>query len=280
MDESQQDEHRRAVSGSTPLRGKTVLVTRPRNQSEEMSAQLEAVGATVVHCPTIEVLSPDSWAQLDASIRRINEYDWVVFTSANGVRFFFDRLVEIEIEGAEALTGGVVCAIGAATARALEQAGVLAQVTASDSTAEGALRAIIDHVGGEQNIRGLQFLIPRAKVAREILPASLRKLGARVDAVEAYQTIKPEIARESILRLFDEASIDVVTFTSSSTVSNFAALVGLTDLSDLFANILVACIGPITAETAAAHGLKNIIQPDFYNAEALVKSIVRSIGQE
>ena len=245
-----------------------------------MSAQLEAVGATVVHCPTIEVLSPDSWAQLDASIRRINEYDWVVFTSANGVRFFIDRLVEIEIEGAEALTGRVVCAIGAATARALEQAGVLAQVTASDSTAEGALRAIIDHVGGEQNIRGLQFLIPRAKVAREILPASLRELGAWVDAVEAYQTIKPEIARESILRLFDEALIDVVTFTSSSTVSNFAALVGLTDLSDLFANILVACIGPITAETAAAHGLKNIIQPDFYNAEALVKSIVRSIGQE
>ena len=113
-----------------------------------------------------------------------------------------------------------------------------------------------------------------------MLPAGLRKLGARVDAVETYQTVKPEIARESILRLFNETSIDVVTFTSSSTVSNFAALVGMTDLSDLLGNILVVCIGPITAETAASHGLNNIIQPDLYNAEALVESIVRSIGQQ
>jgi uroporphyrinogen III methyltransferase / synthase len=266
--------------GFLPLRGKTVLVTRPRMQSEDMTRQLEAVGATVVHCPTIEVLPPHSWVQLDASIRRIKEYDWVVFTSTNGVRFFFDRLGEIEIEGAEALAGRVVCAIGPVTAKALEQAGVVAQVTASDSRAEGALRAIIDHLGGEQNVRGLQFLIPRAKVAREILPAGLRKLGARVDAVEAYQTVKPEIARESILRLFRETSIDVVTFTSSSTVSKFAALVGMTDLSDLLGNILVACIGPITAETAASYELKNIIQPKLYNAEALVESIVMSIGQE
>lgn len=280
MDKSQQHQDDRSRSGSIPLRGKTVLVTRPRKQSEDMTGQLEAVGATVVHCPTIEVLPPNSWAQLDASIRRVREYDWVVFTSANGVRFFFDRLGEIEIEGAEALAGMVVCAIGPVTARALEQTGVVAQVTASESKAEGALRAIIDHVGGEQNVKGLQFLIPRAKVAREILPAGLRKLGARVDAVEAYQTVKPETARESILRLFAETSIDVVTFTSSSTVSNFAALVGLTDLSGLLANILVACIGPITAETAASHGLKNIIQPELYNTEALVESIVRSIGQE
>jgi uroporphyrinogen III methyltransferase / synthase len=279
MDKSQ---HHRDTPGVAflPLRGKTVLLTRPRMQSEDMTRQLEAVGATVVHCPTIEVLPPHSWVQLDASIRRIKEYDWVVFTSTNGVRFFFDRLGEIEIEGAEALAGRVVCAIGPVTAKALEQAGVVAQVTASDSRAEGALRAIIDHLGGEQNVRGLQFLIPRAKVAREILPAGLRKLGARVDAVEAYQTVKPEIARESILRLFRETSIDVVTFTSSSTVSKFAALVGMTDLSDLLGNILVACIGPITAETAASYELKNIIQPKLYNAEALVESIVMSIGQE
>jgi len=97
MDESQ-DEHG-GLSRGLCITRKTVLVTRTRKQSEEMTAQLEAVGATVVHCPTIEVLSPDSWAQLDASIRRIKQYDWVVFTSANGVRFFFDRLVEIEIEG-------------------------------------------------------------------------------------------------------------------------------------------------------------------------------------
>ena len=279
MDKRRQHQQDKSGLGSISLRGKTVLVTRPRNQSEDLTRHLEAVGAAVVHCPTIEVLPPNHWAQLDASILRIKEYDWVVFTSANGVRFFFDRLAKIEIDGAEALAGAIVCAIGLVTAGALEKAGVVAQVTASDSRAEGALRAIVDHVGGEQNVKGLQFLIPRAKVAREILPTGLRKLGARVDAVEAYQTVKPEIPRESILRLFNETSIDVVTFTSSSTVSNFAALVGLTDLSGLLANILVACIGPITAETAASHGLKNIIQPEIYNSEALVESIVRSIGQ-
>lgn len=279
MDKSQHQRDRSGL-GPIPLRGKTVLVTRPCQQSEDMTRQLEAVGATVAYCPTIEVLPPNSWAQLDSSIRRIREYDWVVFTSANGVRFFFDRLNEIETAGAEALASAVVCAIGPATARALKQAGVVAQVTASDSRAEGALKEIIDHVGSEQKIQGLQFLIPRARVAREVLPAGLRKLGARVDAVETYQTVKPEIARESILRLFNETSIDVVTFTSSSTVSNFAALVGMTDLSDLLGNILVVCIGPITAETAASHGLNNIIQPDLYNAEALVESIVRSIGQQ
>ena len=195
------------------------------------------------------------------------------------MRFFFDRLSEIEPRAVDALTSAVVCAIGPVTARQLRASGAVAQVTASDSTAEGALKAIVEHLGGEQNLKGLQFLIPRAKLAREVLPESLRNLGARVDAVETYQTVKPELDREDLLRLFKETSIDVVTFTSSSTVSNFAALAGLTDLSVLLANTIVACIGPITAETAASHGLKNIIQPDLYNTEALVESIVKSIGQ-
>ena len=266
--------------GSTPLRGRTVLLTRPQLQSENMAEQLEAAGATVVYCPTIEVLPPNDWAPLDASIDRISEYDWVIFTSANGVRFFFDRLVHREIDAAQAIAGRIVGAIGPVTARALETVGVSAQVTASDSTAEGALKAIIDHLGGEQNVRGLQFLIPRAKLSREILPAGLRQWGARVDAVEAYQTVKPEIARDSVIRLFNETSIDAVTFTSSSTVSNFAALVGMPDLSNLFGNALAACIGPITAETAANYGLKNIIQPERYNAQELVQAIVKSIGQK
>jgi uroporphyrinogen III methyltransferase/synthase len=280
MGKSRQHQHDGTGSALLPLLGKTVLVTRPRKQSEDITEQLEAVGATVIHCPTIEVLPPNSWAQLDGSIRRIREYDWVIFTSANGVRFFFERLGELAMEGSEVLSSRVVCAIGPATARALQNAGVAPRVTASDSRAEGALRAIIEHVGGEQNVGGLQFLIPRAKVAREILPASLRTLGARVDTVETYQTVKPEIARDSILRLFTETSIDIVTFTSSSTVSNFASLVGLTDLSDLLAKVSIACIGPITAETANSYGLENIIQPELYNAEALVDSIVRSIGQK
>lgn len=270
----------RSTTPDVPLRGKTVLVTRPRGQSEDLAARLEALGATVVLCPTIEVVPPSSWVALDASIRGIKGYNWVIFTSANGVRFFFRRLSEIRSDGAEALAGLVVCAIGPATALALEAAGAIALVKASDSKAEGALMAIIDYLGGDDKVRGLRFLIPRARVARDFLPDGLRRLGARVDAVETYQTIRPDVEPESVLRIFKENSVDAVTFTSSSALSNFAALVGFTDLSDLLENTLVACIGPVTAETAASHGLKRVIQPELYNTDALVASIVKSIGQE
>lgn len=261
------------------MRGKTILVTRARAQSQEITARLEALGATVIHCATIEVVPPTSWKPLDAAISKLESYDWLIFTSANGVHFFFRRLSEIRSDGAEAIAERLVCAIGPATARAVEASGALVHLTASDSKAEGALTAIIDNVGGAENIRGLRFLMPRARVAREILPAALRGLGAHVDAVEAYQTIKPDVDPENILRLFKNNSIDVITFTSSSTVSNFADIVGLTDLSDLLSATLVACIGPVTADTAAEHGLKRIIQPKVYNASELVDCIVSSIGR-
>lgn len=267
-------------SGYEPLRGRTILVTRPRAQSEEITARLERLGASVIHLPTIEVLPPSSWALLDASIDRINEYDWVVFTSANGARFFFSRLTEIRSYGVESLRTLRVCAIGPATARAVEAAGAVVDVVASDSKAEGALEAIIEHVGGDLNVGGLRFLIPRAQRAREIIPDGLRRLGALVDAVEAYQTVKPDIQPEQIHRLFRDNSIDVITFTSSSTVSNFGQLTGVTDLSDLLATTLVACIGPVTAETAASYGLSRIIQPRRYTAAELVESIVESIGKK
>src|SRR5712692_809554 len=263
----------------TPLNGKTVMVTRARAQSSDITAQLEALGATVIHCPTIEIAAPTSWDQLDTSIGRLGEYDWIVFTSANGVEFFFRRLVEIRGDATEALATNITCAIGPATARALVGTGAAADVVASDSRAEGALKAIIDYLGGAEFVRGLSFLIPRARMARDILPAGLRRLGARVDAVETYQTIKPNVKRESITSLFTENSIDAVTFTSSSTVSNFAELLGLTDRSGLLSNTVVACIGPITAKTAANHGLQETIQPEVYNATELVNSIAESIGQ-
>jgi len=267
-------------SGYAPLLAKTILITRPRSQSEEITERLEALGASVIHFPTIEVVPPDSWVALDTSITRIHEYDWIIFTSANGAQFFLRRLSELCSAGVEALTTQVVCAIGPATARAVQAAGAHAHVTAPDSKAEGALAAIIEHIGGEQNANGLRFLIPRARVARELLPAGLRKLGAHVDAVEAYQTVKPNVRPNAIKLLFSDNSIDAITFTSSSTVSNFAELAGLTDLSVLLATTLVACIGPVTAETAASFGLKRVIHPEMYNAEALVAAIVESLCKE
>jgi uroporphyrinogen III methyltransferase/synthase len=261
-----------------PLLGRTILITRTPAQSAEITSQLEARGASVIHCPTIEVVPPSSWAPLDAAIETIGDYDWIVFTSANAVSFFFSRLGEKRSDGLTAIAGRLICAIGPATARTLAAVGAVTQLVASDSKSEGALSAIIDHVGGEERVRGMRFLIPRAKIAREVLPAGLRKLGAHVDAIETYQTIRPDVDANSIVRLFELNSIDAITFTSSSTVSNFAALVGSKDLSDLLGNTLAACIGPVTAETASEHGLKRIITPQVYSAAALVEAIVESLG--
>lgn len=262
-----------------PLLGKTVVVTRARAQSAEITTRLEAYGATVIHCATIEAAPPSSWIALDEAIQRLSDYNWLVFTSANGVEFFFRRLREKRTGNDPQPTTQIICAIGPATSQALKAEDAPANVVASESRAEGTLAAIIDYVGGPERVRGLNFLIPRARVAREVLPDALRRLGARVDAVEAYQTIRPDIEADNIRRLFKEQSIDAITFTSSSTVSNLAALVELEDLSGLLANTVAVCIGPVTAETAVQHGVARIIHPREYNTESLVDSIVQSIGR-
>lgn len=262
-----------------PLRGKTVVVTRARAQSAEITTRLEEFGATVIHCATIEVVPPSNWAPLDEAIKRLADYDWLVFTSTNGVEFFFRRVREKRTDNNPQPAAQIICAIGPATAQALRVEGAVTNVVASESRAEGALAAIIDYVGGPERVRGLNFLIPRARVAREVLPDRLRRLGAQVDAVEAYQTISPDVEPESIRRLFREQSIDAITFTSSSTVSNLAALVGLEDLSGLLANTVAVCIGPVTAETAERYRVARIVHPHEYNTEALVDSIVQSIGR-
>lgn len=263
-----------------PLKGKTILITRARAQSAEMTMRLEQLGATVIHCPTIEIVEPVSWAALDAAINELNTYDWLVFTSANGAEFFFRRLGQKRHDYASSMGNMVVCAIGPATAKAIEKSDIPVNVIAEDSKAEGALAAIVEHAGGADRIPGLRFLIPRARIAREVLPVELRNLGAYVNAVEAYRTARPEADPGGIICLFKEGAVDAITFTSSSTVSNFAALVGLGDLSTLLRGTIVACIGPVTAATALDYGLADVVQPDVYNATALVEAIVKAMGGE
>jgi uroporphyrinogen III methyltransferase/synthase len=260
------------------LAGKTVMLTRPRAQSAEMTGLLKEVGATVIHCPTIEIAAPSNWAALDAAIERIEAYDWLVFTSANGPEFFFTRLAEKHDNGLQLLASLITCAIGPATAKAIQSTGARVDVIATDSKAEGALKTIIDRAGGEDKIHGLRVLIPRARVAREVLPNELTRLGAHVDAVEAYQTIKPDVDRDGLIAMFAAGRIDAITFTSSSTVTNFAAITGMSDLSSLLSGVVVACIGPITAQTAAEYSLTTIVQPEVYNATALVAALIKSLS--
>jgi uroporphyrinogen III methyltransferase / synthase len=259
------------------LAGKTIMLTRPRAQSGEMAGLLTGLGANVIYCPTIEIAAPGNWEALDAAIERLETYDWLVFTSANGSEYFFARLAEKRPDRPLVMTSQITCAIGPATAKAIQSTGAQVDVIATDSTAEGALKTIIEYAGGEDKICGLRILIPRARVAREVLPDELTKLGAHVDAVEAYQTIKPAVDRDNLVAMFSAGRIDAITFTSSSTIKNFAAIVGMDDLSTLLHRVAVACIGPITAQTAAEHGLTTVIQPEAYNATALVEALVVSL---
>lgn len=273
---------KRTEINSSPKRldSTTVLVTRARAQAEEMTVLLEELGATVIHVPTIEFIPPDDPAPLDNAIRSLEEYDWIIFTSSNAVEFFMHRLREYRSDGVALLGVRSICAIGSATARTLEEAGIRANAVAQESTSEGVMRELIERIGGESLVRDLRILIPRAKVAREVLPSRLRDLGAQVDVVEAYQTVLPKITPASLKKLFEESRIDVITFTSSSTVTNLAALMGSPDLSVTFKSALVACIGPVTAEAARKFGLTNIIQPDVYTSAELVYAITAAVGEE
>ena len=268
-------------SDDTPLPLATcqIIITRPRAQSEEMSQWLEAAGATVLHFPMIETVAPDSWDGLDAALARFADFDWLIFTSANSVKFFFQRLAEFRDGEAPPIGQVRLGAIGTATAKALERAGGHVELIAEDSKAEGLLQALLEQVGGAERLRGLRFLIPRARVARDLLPDELRKRGAQVEVVEAYQTIKPEVDQEPLLALLKNRTINVITFTSSSTVHNFITTIGAAEAPELLQGTFLACIGPVTAGTAQTYHLKNIIQPPSYTAKALVQVILEALGK-
>lgn len=253
----------------------TILVTRPLSQSGEITQLLEESGAFVVHCATIEIAPPSSWEAIDQAIAKLESYDWLVFTSANGATFFFDRFAEVRDPVLQQRAHHSICAIGPATARAIELAGARVDLLVRESRAEGVLREIVERVGGEGAIRGLSFLLPAARHARDFLPIELRRLGAQVEAVEAYQTVKPKV---DIGALFLRHKIGVITFTSPSTVSNFATLVEADLLAVLRADTLVACIGPVTTAAAMEQGFERIVQADAPNTQALVEAIARSVA--
>src|SRR6185369_8232134 len=184
------------------LDSRTVLITRARAQAEEMTVLLEGLGAKVIHVPTIEIIPPDDLAPLDGVISNLEEYNWIIFTSSNAVDFFIQRQRENRSGDVAVLGTRSICAIGTATARALEEAGIRASFVAQESTSEGVLRELTERIGGLEIMRELKILIPRAKVAREVLPSRLRDLGAHVDVVETYQTVLPQITRTSLKKLF------------------------------------------------------------------------------
>ena len=246
------------------LNGKRILITRAREQIEELSRLLQSYGAQVIPFPTIEIAPPDDWQPMDEAIEKLDSYDWIIFTSVNGVKSFTQRLKD-KGKGVDALVGKKVCAIGPRTQGDLEGMGLTVSFVPQEYRAEG----VIDGLKA-RGIKGQKILIPRARGARKILPEALLEVGAVVKEVEAYQAVKPSKSNESLEAILKQG-IDVVTFTSSSTVRNFMEL-----LSDrtVMNGIKVAVIGPITAETVRDYGLKPHIVPQKYTIPALVEAIV------
>jgi uroporphyrinogen III methyltransferase/synthase len=250
-----------------PLAGRRIVVTRPRAQAAGFIDALGGFGADVLACPTIEIVPPASWAPLDAAIDRLEDYDWVVLTSANGVAMFFDRLRERRRD-VRALHRARLAAVGSETAAAIAARGLVVDVVPDEFRAEAVAAAMI-----AQGVAGARVLLPRAAQAREILPVTLREAGATVDDVASYQSIAPRGDLSELRGLLAARAVDLVTFTSSSTVTHFIARLG-TDAPALLADVPAACIGPITADTARAAGLCVVVQPTTYTIAAFTEAIV------
>jgi uroporphyrinogen III methyltransferase/synthase len=256
-----------------PLAGRTIVITRARAQAAEFAAELERLGARVVSCPTIEIVEPESYTLLDEAIENLYGYDWLIFTSVNGVDYFLRRLETLGHDVSQ-LDELRVCAIGEATAYQLRETRIHVDVIPEQFKAEGAFAALESYLGGHEGLDRLNFLIPRAAIARDYLPKALEEAGARVDVVPAYRTVRPQTSeRGRVEALLAGGAIDCITFTSSSTVINFAQLFDTTDLSQLLEGVRVACIGDITAATAKEYNLHTDILPNEYTIPALTRAI-------
>lgn len=250
------------------LAGRRLVITRRREQAAGLRAALRARGATVLELPTIALVPPRSWRPLDAALRRLAGYDWFVFTSANGVEFFFSRLHK-KGKNRRALADARVAAIGPATAAALRARGVRADVVPEEYRAEGLLRAL-----KKERWQGKRVLLARAAQAREVLPRELRRRGARVEVVETYRTVLPRMSRNKLRQLFGTRKPDAITFTSSSTVRNFFALLGSRRAGRrALQGVAVATIGPVTSRTARELGLKVAVEAKPYTLPALVTAL-------
>ncbi len=250
-----------------PLAGRTILITRAREQSGEFASRLQDLGAEVIGFPTIEIVPPLIWEELDRAIDRLQFYDWVIFTSVNGVDFFWRRLSE-RMKKPRVPSTVKVCAIGPATAQQLQEKGIQVDYTPKEFVAEAILQGF-----EKMALRGKRILLARVKQARDLLPKGLRRLGAEVEVVEAYRTVKPRGGARRLKHILANGKVDAIAFTSSSTVNHFVELLKKEDLKELLKGITIACIGPITAQTAESLGMTVHIQPQEYTIPALTQAI-------
>ena len=256
-----------------PLFGKRIVVTRTRKQAGTLSRKLDERGALCREIPTIFIAAPsDRYESMDRAISVLTAYDWVLFTSSNGVDAFFERLYRLGYD-TRALGRAKIGTIGSATAKALLKYGIKADLVPAQYKAEDLVDSLQPLVKP-----GDRILIPRAKVARSVLPERLRELGCLVDVAEAYETKADVSHREELLRLLEEKEIDMITFTSSSTVYHLMEQIeGKTELLD---GVSLACIGPITAEACKEYHLTPSVVADVYTIDGLIDAMERGVQKK
>jgi uroporphyrinogen III methyltransferase / synthase len=249
-----------------PLFGCRIVVTRAKGQAEALTFGLRALGADTVELPTIAIETALDSEPLDCAIARLDEYDWLIFTSANGVQFFLERLDRSAVDLRK--LRAKICAIGPATRRAVESLHLKVDLMGKEYVAESLVEAF-----SRFELTGKRMLLPRAAVARDLLPMELRRRGAQVDVVEAYRTVIPQDAAERAQQIFGAArKPDWITFTSSSTVKNLMRVISWQELR----GVKVASIGPVTSATARHAGLKVTVEPAQYTVDGLIAAIVNS----
>jgi uroporphyrinogen-III synthase len=254
-----------------PLSGVRILVGRARHQAGALSAELRKFGATVLEIPFIEIRRPRSYKPLDSALRNISAYDWLILTSVNGVEAMWERIGKLKLKQAD-LTHLRVAAIGPATKKTIEQRRVKVDVVPKEYVAESVVRSL------QRRVKGKRVLLVRAKVARDVIPRELRKAGAQVNVVEAYETVVPRASRRRLRSTLANPGRrpNVITFTSSSTVRNFATLAGSRVDSHL-GGIRLASIGPVTSSTLRESGLRVDISAKEFTIPGLVEAIVKDM---
>jgi uroporphyrinogen III methyltransferase/synthase len=255
-----------------PLFGKGIVITRPEAQAEEFADLLHTHGARVIHFPTIKIVPPENYQDLDQAIGRLPQYHWIIFTSANGVSFFLKRLKDLGRDIRD-LKDIRICTIGPATAATIENLGIRVDLVPEEFISEGVVKAFRGF-----DIRGKKVLLPRAETARNVIPEGLTKLGAKVDVVTAYRTANSGRDKSELETLMNEGKVDVITFTSPSTVTNFMEIMG--QEYGIPPHVKIACIGPVTAAAVKKAGLSVDIIQERYTIPGLVETLIGYFGEK
>ena len=256
-----------------PLTGKTILVTRAQQQAGKLSDALREQGASIIELPVIEIVPPDSYKPIDDALQQLGVYDWIIFTSANTAQVFAERSRMLGVK-LDAISNLKTVAIGSATAAAMTEQGIKVDLIPDRYVAESVVDAL------ENRVRGSRILLARAKIARDIIPEALTHAGARVDVVDAYQTVVPADSAQRVREIFGRSAcvIDAVTFTSSSTAKNFVTLLKQAGVAIPLPEVKACSIGPVTSATLREYGWEPWIEAEQFDIPGLVAATVKALA--